>query len=562
MLVSEEVVSELYENAGDNRYQKALEYVKQGKVTITKVIYEDKNNFDLHGMVNGTEIYDTYICVKDGEIENLACNCPDYASHYSSCKHIVATLLEFVSNPVYSKLYLKKGETIKKQMAESKTGEYRSFKQIINTFYNEEMEKGEEQEKIIIDRRNIKLVPKLLYDGYYKEIKVEFKIGEDKLYKIKSLPEFYDKMLNKEKFKYGNKLEFIHDRENFEPASRPILDFIMKHAEIIKFVNSSGNAGYRYYGKILSDNCIILSNSGLDEFFEMLKGKNIAIQEDREEKQITFIPTSPNILFKLEQIENSEEFVIYPNIEVYDYTILEGKEYTYILMEDYLYRCSKEYKETILKMLEIFRKNFTKEIKFSKKELPDFFSLVVPKLKSNLNIEKIDTKVMEKYIPKKLQVKLYLDFDKDNFVIADVKFCYGEVEFNPLDIEEKVNVPRNVVQETNSLNLFRKTGFLFDKANKRFILVSDDSIYNFLSNEIEIYMNKFEVLVTDNFKSKEIKQPKLGSIGVKVENNLLNIDLTGLEFDRNELKEILKKYNIKKKYHRLKDRKLFRIRTK
>ena len=38
-------------------------------------------------------------------------------------------------------------------------------------------------------------------------------------------------------------------------------------------------------------------------------------------------------------------------------------------------------------------------------------------------------------------------------------------------------------------------------------------------------MQKFEVMVTDNFKSREIKQPKIGSLGVKVENDLLTIDL-------------------------------------
>ena len=84
-------------------------------------------------------------------------------------------------------------------------------------------------------------------------------------------------------------------------------------------------------------------------------------------------------------------------------------------------------------------------------------------------------------------------------------------------------------------------------ANKRFVLVTDDAIYKFLSQDINNYTEKYEVLVTDNFKTKEIRQPKLGTVGVKIENNLLNIDLTGLDFDRSELKEILAKYNLKKK---------------
>ena len=66
-------------------------------------------------------------------------------------------------------------------------------------------------------------------------------------------------------------------------------------------------------------------------------------------------------------------------------------------------------------------------------------------------------------------------------------------------------------------------------------------------------MKKFEVLATDNFKKKEIKEPKIGSLGVRIENNLLSVDFSNLDFEPSELKEIMQKYHLKKKYHRLKD---------
>ena len=60
-------------------------------------------------------------------------------------------------------------------------------------------------------------------------------------------------------------------------------------------------------------------------------------------------------------------------------------------------------------------------------------------------------------------------------------------------------------------------------------------------------------MVTDNFKTKQIKQPKIGSIGIKVENNLLIIDLEKLNIDPKELEEIMQRYKLKKKYYKLKD---------
>ena len=550
MLVNNEIITELYENAGDTRYQKALEYVKDKRVTITNVNYENKNNFELAATVKGSNgTYNVYAKIEEGEIKDIKCSCPDNTQNYCTCKHILAMFIEFIDNSIYEELYA--NQPVKKHETNTKM-DHRGFKQMITAFYNTEVETIDEEEEVIKERKNIKIVPSIIFDSYYKEMKVEFKLGIDKFYKIKSLSDFYTSMLNKENLKYGNKLEFIHTRENFAKESLPILDFVLKHAEVIKYVNSSGNAGYRYYGKVLSDNCIILSNTGIDEFFEIVKGKKLEIVQDGEKGKISFIPGIPNIKFKLTEVADGE-FALTQKEDVFEYHVLEGKEYIYIILDEYIYRCDKNYKNTVIKLLEIYKKNFIREIRFNKKELPDFFSLVLPKMREYIDTSNIDTEKLKDYIPKDLDVKMFLDFDKNNYIIAELKFIYGDIQFNPLDLDNIPKVARNVIQESNCLNMCRKTGFLLDSANKRFVLVTDDAIYKFLSQDINNYTEKYEVLVTDNFKTKEIRQPKLGTVGVKIENNLLNIDLTGLDFDRSELKEILAKYNLKKKYHRLKD---------
>ena len=94
---------------------------------------------------------------------------------------------------------------------------------------------------------------------------------------------------------------------------------------------------------------------------------------------------------------------------------------------------------------------------------------------------------------------------------------------------------------------------MLDRQNSRLILTNDDAIYNFLSEDIELYMKKFEVLATEAFKQKQIRQPKVSNIGVKVENNLLEVSFDGLGFDMSELKDIMDKYKLKKKFHRLKN---------
>ena len=430
---------------------------------------------------------------------------------------------------------------------------YRNFKQIVNTFYNEEIEEINYDEEIILKNKGtIKLEPKVIYDKFSGDMKVEFKIGSKKMYKIKDLSEFYTRMLENQFYKYGQNLEFIHTREAFEEDSKPLLDFILRYAEIIKYANSNSNTNYRYYGKALSDTNIILGNSGADELFDLLEGKKVLFQKDYNTKEIEFTEASPKIEFKLKKV-NEEQYTIVPNIEIFNVTILKGKKYKYLLDQKKMYRCTKEFENTNLKLLELFRQNYMTEVLLGKEELTQLFSIIMPKVNNAIVMEDIEEEEIAPYRPKELEIKVFLDFDENDFLVAEVKFRYEQNEFNPLDEKLKLDFPRNMIQETKALNIFRKTGFMFDKQNLRFILPDNDKIYEFLAEDINYYMQKFDVLATEKFKLKQIRQPKIGSLGVKVENNLLEMDLKDIDIDIKELEEIMSKYTLKKKYYRLKD---------
>ena len=73
--------------------------------------------------------------VKNGELQQSKCECEDYYTHYAACKHIVATLLEVDGNPKYHELEYTKKE------------KYTDFRDLINTFYEEEMKLMEEPEE-------------------------------------------------------------------------------------------------------------------------------------------------------------------------------------------------------------------------------------------------------------------------------------------------------------------------------------------------------------------------------------------------------------------------------
>lgn len=424
---------------------------------------------------------------------------------------------------------------------------HRAFNQLLNTF----LEINNKEEELAQDGTSgIKLVPIFLYNDTDKKLKVEFKIGNEQLTKINNLPDFFERMLNREKYKYNNVLEFIHEENAFEEQSRPLLKFLLKYAEIIKYANDVNN-NYAYYGRNFNVNNVVLSNTGLDELFEILKGKTVEFETKTGERKIQFIDEPIDIKFILEKSDEST-YCLTPNIDVYGYDIFYGKNYSYFLIDNKMHKCLSKVENRNLELLEVYKKNYTQSIVFNENNLRNFFAIVVPKIKDNFEIKNIDKEQIEKYMPKDLYVKIYLDYNEKGYIVADVKFCYGNVEFNPIK-NVNLEITRNAIQENEVLDTFVQTGFMLDSANARLVLANDEKIYNFLSKEIEDYMKKFEVLVAENFKKKDIKKIKIKSIGVKIENNLLDINLEDFKFNIYEIKDIINKYKLRKKFYRLKD---------
>ena len=69
-------------------------------------------------------------------------------------------------------------------------------------------------------------------------------------------------------YKYGQKLEFVHNINNFDESSQDLLKFILKYAEIMKLSNKLNR--YDYYSSSISMPTITLGKGTLDKAFDMI----------------------------------------------------------------------------------------------------------------------------------------------------------------------------------------------------------------------------------------------------------------------------------------------------
>ena len=489
MVINEKVFNEIKDSLTIDEVNRANELYENGKVKLNKINYTNQDNFVVYAEIrDGNSLYKAYLSVSNGEILDLNCDCDKYKSTFGACLHIYSIAVALNNNKLYQNLF-SANEDNKDDVSEK--DKYRLFRQMLNSFYNDEQKAVNDK---VYTGVLYEIKPILFFDTDLKNIKVEFEIvnGNNK-YKIKSIVDFYDNILAKNIVKYGKKIEFMHCIEAFEKNSQNVLKFLMKYAEIIKYVNERNS---KYFRMAVGDSCIEISENAMDDLFDCLKGE-----------------------YAKSIIENS-------TVDV-------------------------KYNETVLKLLNVFRVNFAKEIIFTKAEFSDFYSLILPKIDKCVDIV-IDDEEIEKYKPKELKAKVYLDYNKQGYVLADIKFVYDDFEFNPFEKVDE-NLSRNMVKESIILDMFSDSGFVFDVTNKRLMLVDDRKIFEFLKNDIEEYINKIEVFATDEFKKKQLIVPKVTSIGVKIENNLLKVDLTQFNFDKSEIKEIMQDYIMKKSFHRLKN---------
>lgn len=585
------------------RESRARTIYNREKVHIMQVDKIDNDEYAVKASVEGNyDIYNVELSISGIMINKATCECEDYHKG-NICKHLIATALEII-DPHYAstpdgraRLRKRQREEAQRRFEEAKKREeeerkrreyeskYYNGLRTINAYkamniplegastlnlqelYAETLNSKKKVRGTLAT--NIKIEPKLeFYDS--DKLKLTFKIGQTRMYVLSNLGEFYNAYKKQEELYYGKQLTFIPKKENFIEEAHEYFDLILEYAEMIEYSNGQDRYSYR---SAVSNKEIFITGDKIEKIFDVMKGQKIIINSyhngdeeysftdenldvrcvlDREEVEIY-----PHFYWQNE-ITKSEEYVLRLNIQ--GYNVLYSNKYIYVFYNNKIYKMKKN--EEIIQLLDMFENN--EKILIPEDKLDEFKQFVAPKIKMEQSNNLPAEFVQEGILANKLASKILLDVDSKGNILLELKFCYPNLEFNILERNYQKRLSdytgglsgndlvRDVPAETDVVKRIFLDGFELTDDRRYFILKDTDAIYDFLSNKIEEYMKDYEVLATDAFKNKEIKQPKISSIGVRIDNGLLEIDLSKINIDINEMKDILKDYNIKKKYHKLK----------
>ena len=367
---------------------------------------------------------------------------------------------------------------------------------------------------------------------------LSFKLGYNKLYILKNPTQFLHDMQQNVVIQYGNECEFIHNSYSLNDQAQKLLTFM----ETLEF----DHVYYENRSLAANPRLLYMKPSSVDAFFDrfMSEGINYHIEAHRIINVVFKDENPPLRLNAMRYDDTTYEFTL----SLKDFKLIEGKQHLYLFHDLILYRLDSEYSTHLMPLLKLFA-SIKRGLLVDVRHMPSFYNNVLTSVNSLIVLSGDD---ISEFAPLPLAARLYLDMPKHNVVSARLVFSYGSEEYNAF-MPTKMSTYRNFSEEIAIQMIVRKYMTRIDNTTGiSYIENSQDAFYEFFSQGIEECEHCCQIYATDKIKQVQIRSNVSISMGVKIENDLLEIQFDTSDFPIDELQNVLQAYSLNKKYYRMK----------
>lgn len=548
--------------AGNLTYGRGIELYQKRKVlqyhVETDMLDPDLENVIAKVKGSGRSAYTVEIAYDTArdEVESTYCDCPAFESYRGICKHCVAVLLE------YMEYQQEQGEGYKASAL--KSPKYSGGASFSRTDTDDCKMQGRDttaafkalMEKEIARRTAPALQPQLqgqirllpyLEMSEDADMQVSFKVGNEHLYVLKDIFQFVEHMRRQEEYAYGKKLSFIHTLEAFEEESRGYVAFLMDWVRENKksYMKSKGYYSF-YYDTAPAMRYMALTSSTLERLLEEALGQRIEAS----------IPAASAGNWEVCQGKPALSLTITGQETGVDMhlncpTVYEGSRYLIFFKQGVIYLHQDEGNAELMELIRSFAAS-GKTVYVKKEDLPAFCSQLLPKIQRWMTVQ-CENFEPKDYAAEEALFAFYLDAPVKDVICCQAKAVYGTESYNLL--EPSVDVTRrDLVKEADVLREVRP---FFESAAERkdcLAIEKDEELtFALLTEGIDYLRQLGDVYVSDALKKINVRPAPKVSVQVSVSGSLLDLSLLCGDMSREDLADILNRYDKKKKYHRLKN---------
>lgn len=511
MYIKEDAINEYFNEVNWKRSHQLYNEDSINSMSVVKI----ENYYQIIGSIkdNG-RLYDAKVNVDNsGSITSFICSCDNFEEDVLACEHIGVLLLKFYSLELQDIPFTynqESGYIQKLKELESKRQQASLDKMLIKTKDLIDDYRYLSNYNNIETASNIHITP--VVETSFNRLLVNYKIGTSRDYIIKDLKEFIHNIKVGKLVSYSKNFVVDHDLSKFNDSAKAIINFISNNLN-----------------ELIDRKTIKVNQQNIDDFFLChLTSLSININ-------FTTINLN-NIHLSLKKDEEFSEL----ELEPLDGDLMFGHRYLYYYNHKILNRYSKDISMLLMPLLS---KLDNGKVIIDNNDLPYFSKYIFDQVSPYVNIEGDS---IDEFLPNDILCLMYVDFNDLNELTVSLE--YKDIDGETITSIDDYVLSLNIDNALDILNTYLE----YDDITDMYFLRNEDDIYDFIINTLPLLNESIEVYVSEDIKA--INRPKnLNlSIGVRLRNNLLEIDLDSINVDKEEIKNIILAFQNKKSYHRLK----------
>ncbi|MCD7892406.1 MAG: SNF2-related protein [Erysipelotrichaceae bacterium] len=457
---------------------------------------------------------------KNNELIDYQCDCHQ-CNRLSPCGHIGAVLMALEDNVIlpYHNQKVEKMINYKQAEEKRKRDAYLIQKSKITTdFIDKQKYLYQQNISTILQQTQYELEP------VFNDMSVSYRIGNEKKYVIRNISTFLNQIKNKEKVKYGKALCFIHDESAFD-------EFALKQIEFLKMVNNylKDNSYSKYYYTSLAKS-IELDEGIIDEFFDLYYGYDYP----------TFQLNIYQQRIRINMVEEENYYILsLDHLDSYIY----GQKYLYLYDDKKtLSRIESDHYGVLKNLIQILVEG---DFPILKDQYPRFSKYVLSNIEDYIDMDLPINMILNDYH----MINLYGDIDDNEKITLRVDYLNDNGSIRSgFDKDFVTNYQQDLVEtyigDYGTIDYDNHIAYL-DENNER--------TYLFLNEGLEFLKNYADIYVSQDLRKLGDKAYYSIQVGVKVESQLLSLDIESDQIPVDEMGHILDQYRRKKKFYRLKN---------
>ena len=493
-----------------------------------------KGEVGVRGLVedNGKE-YRVQLYGKGSAVRDYSCSCPEGNSWRGMCPHAKALWEAYQ----------------KKEKNQGGSGSGLVFtSQEVRTMIREYTNREVARIQLEGQEGAVRFLARLSISGGGKEIRAEFKVGREKQYVIRDLTAFAQAMNHGTYVEYGKNFAFYHSLDAFTPESRPLVEFVVELVNVYRdYYAQFRRTSFDSHPPLRELN---LSRENRDRFFAIVAGQTLEVENGLKGKRNLQV-CSQNPRFYV-QVQRQGRDGLSVSFDPKSFLFF-GEKCLYVGDEERIYCCDEE----CSRVMGVFAAQMSQSVKHTvtvnQKDIPLLYERVLRRIEPYCVFQDEEIN-WEEYRSEPLKAEFRFTSEEPGEITMEPVLSYGEYTFHPIEDE---TLPRTVCRDVPgefriSQLIARYFRYKEPEGKKLVIRGDDEAMFRLMESGMAEFAQLGNILVDDSVRHMRILPPLSVRTSVSMNGGWLDIRLDMDGLTASDLEQILKAYQGKKKYYRLK----------